>query len=472
MKTIPTHSSSASRRRTTKTANALFLLAAGAAGCDADDVDALEERAGEISKVAIPEQMLCDQRACLIHRAVDLDGDGVADIDELALGTDPDRLTSRPTLDELFRTLPELPTLRDGSSMLLVLPAFTPFGNEVFGGEVMLAARQSMLERMGIDLGDELVPDLKNGFTLTRSIDDANAVEFAVPPWLVPAVPGPDTTMDAGVAGAAMKGHGPASDFVIHSASMDDVFAYAQFSYRDEHDIVWNVTTQSSPGYSSATATAHEDDVFGGSYDQEIDVTQHSDGYGTETTTKSSLRWSNGAGQSGTSSKTVIDQQSVDHKQWYHHTEMERSDGTTISATTMCSEGACGEQPTGEQPTPPQPVDDGSEPDTAYVDPDYMEYSPSPEVMDAAIALHQGPVMTVNPLDADEQYLQFDATGMFGHDKGDIVFFANDGYSTTSDPIIAHMPPAGDPAEGPPEEGPAPDDGYKNGQCIYCNQGG
>jgi hypothetical protein len=120
-----------------------------------------------------------------------------------------------------------------------------------------------------------------------------------------------------------------------------------------------------------------------------------------------------------------------------------------------------------------QPVEDEiEEPGTAFKDPDYMEYVPSPEVMDAVLALHQGPVMTVNPLDGDEQLLLFTVVGAMRKDKGPIVLYAHDGYGTTSDAIIAHLPYEGDPSEWPPDEAPKPDDGYQGGQCIYCNQGG
>ncbi|MFO0636054.1 MAG: hypothetical protein U0168_24715 [Nannocystaceae bacterium] len=101
-----------------------------------------------------------------------------------------------------------------------------------------------------------------------------------------------------------------------------------------------------------------------------------------------------------------------------------------------------------------------------------MDYAVSPELMDVAMTLHQGPVMTVNPLDADEQVLQYDATLLRGQDRGTIVFYANDGYGTTSDPIVLHLPPDGDRVEGPGEQGPAPTDGTQGGQCVYCNQGG
>lgn len=458
-------------------AKALLLVAAVAPACDIaepDDAEELEPRAEDDLKVWPREQMLCDQRACFIHRGVDFDHDGVADVDELMLGTDPTLYTSRPTLGAIFRTLPELPTLRDGSSMLLLLPAFTPFGKEVFGGADMLPVRKSLLDEMGIALPDELGLDMTGGLALARSVDDANAVAFSVPPWLVPAPPEPDTTADAdagghgfGAMGKVLGSIGGLHDFQLESFSQENGVSFEHFSMTGDNGETWDIMAQWTTGYDKVEAMRRKD-AQAGAKDPIISVTEESDEHGTvlETTTTSKSRDSAGVMRKETT--TITEAKSADGKQTYYSSETKKADGTVESVSKECYMGVC--TGTSDKPTPVE--DEIEDEGTAYVDPDYMEYTPSPEVMDSVMVLRAGPVMTVNPLDADEQYLQYSVGGLIGNDSGTIVFYANDGYATTSDPIILHLPPDGDEMEGPPEEGPAPTDVQKNGQCMYCNQGG
>jgi hypothetical protein len=440
--------------------------------------DELGELTRDLDNAIIDEQMLCDQRACFLHRASDRDHDGIADRDEDELGTDPDRFLSRPTLADVFRVLPDLPTFQTGDSMMLMLPTFTPFGEEVFGGKALLPAKHSLLDDMGISLPEDGSIDLSDGFTLARDLYDAQGLAFSVPPWLAPTPQDPTSTTDvedgaADVVGEVMKGHGPASNYKILSSSSFGDYHFGEISYTDSGNNDWTVATQTSPSYSTAIATSKHT-LPSGRIDETrtIDSTQTRDEHGTVTTTTTTTKY---MASDGTTSETKVVQTTAvsdDGHQKYYSNEKYK-DGTKVSSESYeCFDGDC----FGTEAHPGTPVtDDIEEPGTAYQDPDYMEYTASPEVMDAVMVLHQGPVMTVNPLDADEGALYFTVTGAntAGGDTGDVALFTPDSYDTAiTEPVIVHIPFQEDRAEGPPEEGPAPDDGHQGGQCLYCNQGG
>jgi hypothetical protein len=458
---------------------ALFSVAPACA------VETYSEDTAPLNKVVYDEQMLCDQRACLLHRWEDKDRDGVADLDEEKVGTDPTRFRDRPTLEELLRVLPELPTFQGGASMLLVLPTFTPFGEEVFGGKSLLPAKASLLDTIGIRLPEDGSIDLTDGFTMTRSLYDSTGLEFAVPPWLMPAPETPDTstmdgTTDAGLGApsVAMEGHGPKYDFKIQSASTDGPYSFSVISYTDSYGNPWTVTSQSEQqsSYSSSHSTATTKSTYsdGSSFEKTVDVHQYSDEHGTETTTTTHTKSTDANGNTSESSTTQTDATSADGHQEYHSTETTHEDGTVTSESVECFDGACTGTVQGEPAG--ETTEEGSA--TAHRDPDYMEYVPSPEVVDAAMTLRMGPVQTVNPLDGDEQMLQFSVTGVNGGASsgatGPVSLYTPEALDTAiTEPVVVHMPFGGDGTQDPEEQqAPAPQGDYLGGQCIYCNQDG
>ncbi len=69
---------------------------------------------------------VCDYRLCLLvlDKSTDKDGDGVTDVDEEALGSDPDDPTSRPEAEKIFdiALARELPSFEQHLTELVALP--------------------------------------------------------------------------------------------------------------------------------------------------------------------------------------------------------------------------------------------------------------------------------------------------------------------------------------------------------------
>ncbi len=115
------------------------------------------------------EGVRCDPNFCILFTAQDSDHDGVADVDEIAAGTDPNDPLRYPTLADLARlmTSHELTTWELGRSMIVLLPTRDANGLPIFGGGELLASRKSGLETAGIKAPAGI--DISGGFTMSRS---------------------------------------------------------------------------------------------------------------------------------------------------------------------------------------------------------------------------------------------------------------------------------------------------------------
>lgn len=113
----------------------------------------------------------CNPNMCILFTAQDSDHDGVADVDELAAGTNPHDPLSYPAVIDLAKLMVahQLPTFEIGNSLMVLLPTKDANGLPVFGGEGMLASRKSSLETAGIIVPARI--DISRGFTMGRTAE-------------------------------------------------------------------------------------------------------------------------------------------------------------------------------------------------------------------------------------------------------------------------------------------------------------
>lgn len=441
----------------------IYMLLLVGSGCAVDQVSS---RTQAVDKKVVYEQKLCDLDACLIEFCADSDADGVCDEDEEACGTDPLVPKSRPKFRDLLRLLAaqELPSFRDGHSMLLVLPTQGPDGEPVFGGEAAFPARESLLKQIGVEL-PEGAPDLTDGFTLMKSLD--TGVEFRRPPWTKPEAPKADTTrdgqLDAGAIGSALKGL-KLDDFQIQSASSSDGLNFSQFTFTDQNGHPWSVETQVGPTYAKVHAeTDHTNGIDDYRYHQtrDVEVTTDEQGNTTKTTTTHTESTSPDGKQQPSTTRQTREHTSADGQQKFvEHTE---ANGFEWTEECHAGSGCFGPQVPEEAG---ETTDEGSS--TAHYDPDYVEYTASPEVMDAVLVLRGGPVLVVDPLDDAAQ-----ETFIPGLDNniGPVSLYAPDSAWSLNEPIIIRMPRGGDYDPNAPEPLTA-EKAYEGGKCIYCSEDG
>jgi hypothetical protein len=116
---------------------------------------------------AASERLLgvCEHRACLLvlAAAADTDGDGVTDVDEAALRTDPRNARSHPVASDVIDRLIErrLPSFEGHLTEAVVLPALTPDGHAFATG----LGRFALPTRPGATSLADTVRDLLNGLT-------------------------------------------------------------------------------------------------------------------------------------------------------------------------------------------------------------------------------------------------------------------------------------------------------------------
>lgn len=141
------------------------LLIAALAACTADvELTSVEQR---VDGYAYAERAHCNAYACMIWSGEDTDADGIVDIDESALGTDPASHFERPSDRAVFEHIGygTLPSWNEGRLTIVVLPTQTPEGEQIFGGESGKPAREELLRqmKMGEILGSF---DLSQGIVL------------------------------------------------------------------------------------------------------------------------------------------------------------------------------------------------------------------------------------------------------------------------------------------------------------------
>ncbi|MEO3778454.1 thrombospondin type 3 repeat-containing protein [Micromonospora sp. B11E3] len=106
-----------------------FIAAAGAIGLS---VGLIGTGAGAASAAEGDRRAVCEHRVCLLvlDESNDNDGDGVTDVDEEALGSDPNDAGSYPDVHKIFDAAiaRELPSFEEHLTELVVLPRDTPDG--------------------------------------------------------------------------------------------------------------------------------------------------------------------------------------------------------------------------------------------------------------------------------------------------------------------------------------------------------
>lgn len=124
------------------TAATLCVIAAPAAASDTDDEPVLRPFVCSVDGVCL----------AVIASLADSDGDGIADIDEEVVGTDPADPTSAPRVEELVSVVGKgaLPSFEMGFSEVVVIPETLPDGTRLIP-EGPSAGRESTLARLGID---------------------------------------------------------------------------------------------------------------------------------------------------------------------------------------------------------------------------------------------------------------------------------------------------------------------------------
>jgi hypothetical protein len=419
------------------------------------------------------EQLLCDPNVCLIHRCRDSDTDGICDADELSLETDPTNHFDRPDFRDVLRKLGdrELPSFQEGQSMVIVLPTVGPDGQAVFGGEAMLPARHDLLKQIGVELPAG-GPDLTDGLMLVRSLESANVVEFHRPPWTEIQPPSADTTRDSGTAestmGAALQGMF-VDNFKFQSMSSNEGYRFSTFTFSDGYGRQWTGSSQTGPTSSSTKVETHEkNNLDSYEFDKVVNVnTTVSDGGNTTTTITTMTHYVSPDGK-----------QKSTHT--YKKTKYTSSDGTehvvqtekdgVVQETQWWHDGfEKGEQEPDSAPgdfPEPTPEETGA----AHSDPDYIEYTASPEAIEAALVMRAGPVRIVDPLsgEGEETFIP----GIETNSIGPISLFAPDAAGTSiTDPMFIHMPFDGD-YDPNGQEAPTSEKMTQNGKCIYCNQDG
>lgn len=119
---------------------------------------------------AMPQFAVCESRACLVLLAMlaDRDGDGVADEDEVLLGTDPDDAQRTPDPAKLLDVLlaRQLPSFEHHLTELVLLPTLTPDGLAIATGLGEFKLRDgdaNLLKSIGIvvtELGENGFDDI------------------------------------------------------------------------------------------------------------------------------------------------------------------------------------------------------------------------------------------------------------------------------------------------------------------------
>jgi|GEM_PF-3961397 len=414
------------------------------------------------------ERILCDPNVCVISACRDSDNDAICDIDEEALETDPEDHFDRPDFRDVLRKFGErqLPSFQEGRSMIVVLPTVGPDGQAVFGGADMLPARHDLLKTIGIELPSG-GPDLSSGFSLVRSLESANVVEYSRPPWTKFGPPTPDTTRDAGAdvssMGTALEGlH--VTDFKFDNMTSGD-YRFSTFTFNANGN-AWTGSSQSGPGSSTTTVeTHHKNELDSYELDKTITSTTTISPGGNQTVvTTTATRYVSPDGKLTVSNKKVTKATSADGTE--HAVETEENG---VKVTDHWIDGFKPEpystENAGDFPDPPE----GS--GYAFMDPDYVELAPSAEAIDAALLMRGGPVRIVDPLSENggETFIP----GIENNGVGPVSLIAPDAASTSiTEPLFIHLPFGGDYDPDGAQNGPTPNPTNQNGQCLYCNQGG
>jgi hypothetical protein len=460
------------------------LLFAAATGCATDlELRATEQHADEIQ---FREYAQCSTIACRLLRAQDSDNDGIADIDEEALGTDAKSPFERPSARDLYAAIGAglVPTWNEGRMTIVVLPTQAPDGTQIFGGEATKPAREELFEML--KLGDVLGSfDLSHGVVINEALGGPELTSPGLgmqedKSW----------AMDSGMPGIARElaktsRNQQVVDDITYGMRSDGgtgmQFGSVQRVHRDgaTDDIHW----QSLDGelYGTIVSKDKNGTVIGTGWIKESTKTS-SDGTKTTTTESSS------SGKSGTSHERTEKVENGDTS--WTHTDWENTDAKT-GESNKGSSTSDGDDThwinvhyNSDGSTHVTSSDGGKEADAiqdaslpgegayAYMDPDYIEADP--DMAAAEEYVDKSPIhIFQDPAGPDGAPAPPSGNGVYILTTGDDVEGPCCGRVNLSGPtllrddyVMQHVQPDYDPnlAEPPPEKLP------DVGTCLDCSK--
>lgn len=460
------------------------LVFAAAAGCTTDlELGSFEQHADEIT---FREYAQCSQIACRIWRELDSDNDGVADIDEKALGSDPDSAFVRPSARDLYAAIGDglVPTWNEGRMTIVVLPSQAPDGTEIFGGEATKPAREELMKML--KLGDVLGSfDLSHGVVINEALGGPELTSPGLgmqedKSW----------AMDGGMPGIARElakttRNQQVVDDIVYGMRSDGgtgmQFGSVQMVHRDgaTDDIKW----QSLDGQQYGTIVSRDKNgvVIGTGWIKQSTSTS-SDGTKTTTTESSSTgTWGTAhekteTVENGGTTWTHTDWDNTDAKTGESNKGSSTSDGDDShwinvhydaggNATVSGSDG-------GKENDAIQDASLPGEGAYAYMDPDYIEADP--DLAAAELYIDPGPIHVFqDPAGPDGAPAAPTGKGVYILTTGDDVEGPCCGRVNLAGPtllrddyVMQHVQPDYDPslAEPPPEKLP------DVGTCLECSK--
>ena len=354
----------------------------------------------------------CLRDACILTAAIDSDGDGVADVDEVAAGTDPYDARSRPggrLLLEMARAR-KLPSYAKGFTTIVVLPTTAPDGSALFGGEFALPGRKSTLEKLGItsellkgiDLTKGVSMEVSDRELVLSSLGFARVSKGDSPSQTIPGTfsdlfgfsPNQGSSVNStSVNGSAHAG----TSQVNHSDGSKDFFGWqtdekgtklhANYENKDGHQTGSGSYTQTSTTDADGvtTTTSHtEVHTNSGSFEQTTTTATNTDG-SSYTSTQTNQTTSDGQGNSTHTSSSSTTSTNADGEQETHSSTVTETCNSKNECSTTVTDSGGGTTVTDGGGTGCTDADCEGESDTAYRDPDYMEVTPSAEAVATAL---------------------------------------------------------------------------------------
>ncbi|MFT3695759.1 MAG: hypothetical protein QM831_21660 [Kofleriaceae bacterium] len=381
------------------------MLLAACAG----PVDTSVARQADTKTVKYSEHVKCTRDLCVLLYGSDLDGDGIPDVDEKFLGSDPSDPKSRPTMAQIIFELEnrELPTFEAGNGLVVTLPTRDAFGSKIFGGDP--TSRADALAKLGIKVPDGF--DVASGFTtsLTTSGDISyNTLPFVVPGsgWTDPPI------VIRGMRDLEVEWE----TAEVQTEQSDDGWSESQWEADKE--------LERDVGTEIVDETIAE--IAAGRREVELDT----EGGGT----------SKGS-EDGTDQDTHSDPP-----------PSEPGDYEEPSHDEHCDEDECQQASAG-----------------AYIDPDYMGTTEiSPQTLHAILAARGNDTDVIQGGAPVGDFTW--SPKSVGNKWGPIALYTPDNGGIAIDPMLVHIPALGPDYDPRLEEGMPPKDAPPSNTCLYCFQ--